>query len=438
MSEEVKKSKIDNIIEKNGKRIDLKVAEQIVNAIKADGAYSPDEKEIVEKIREAEDIAWTRGAMNEFESALSSLEKDLAKAAKWNETVAGFDQYLYQIFVANTIGGSELSLINAEEFVAYITVQGYNEKCRNVVQYLYNIEAFTEDGEEFLRTSIAKLRGAAAHKRWVANSAVTEVRELLGDSFQGVEIDLAKANQILDIVMKDGAYSDKEKKTLTNLYNNADINDNVRDVMVDTLYRFTYRHGFSLDGAVLSTFDMGINVTEDAKAKHGWTGDREITLAEAKEIVVELDLGTGLDEDVIRSVEFCIQTYPMADDVQDFFEAELKKAVEATETKQSKELEEVVEKAEKEEEVKDEKTAITVNPSKTLMATYKELKNKNSKITARTAQAFIDAIFLDGKYSKSEQKTMRLLRQKGAFTASANDKILLAIRQFVMNKNRKK
>ena len=72
------------------------------------------------------------------------------------------------------------------------------------------------------------------------------------------------------------------------------------------------------------------------------------------------------------------------------------------------------------------------------MATYKELKNKTGKITARTAQAFIDAIFLDGKYSKSEQKTMRLLRQKGAFTASANDKILLAIRQFVMNKNRKK
>ena len=34
-------------------------------------------------------------------------------------------------------------------------------------------------------------------------------------------------------------------------------------------------------------------------------------------------------------------------------------------------------------------------------ATYKELKNNNGKITACTAQDFIDAIFLDGKYSKN-------------------------------------
>ena len=146
-----------------------------------------------------------------------------------------------------------------------------------------------------------------------------------------------------------------------------------------------------------------------------------------------------MDDDVLRTIHLRIQTYPMADDVQDYLEDAVAKGTTATEEKQSKELEEVVEKVEKEEEVKDEKTAITVNPSKILMATYKELKNKTGKITARTAQAFIDAIFLDGKYSKSEQKTMRLLRQKGAFTSfSANDKILLAIRQFVMNKNRKK
>ena len=50
MSEKVRRNTINNLIEKNGKRIDLKVAEQIVNAIKADGVYSPDEKEVVEKI----------------------------------------------------------------------------------------------------------------------------------------------------------------------------------------------------------------------------------------------------------------------------------------------------------------------------------------------------------------------------------------------------
>ena len=50
--------------------------------------------------------------------------------------------------------------------------------------------------------------------------------------------------------MKDGAFSDTREENLTNLYNNADIDDNVRDVMVEQLYRFTYRHGFSLDGSV--------------------------------------------------------------------------------------------------------------------------------------------------------------------------------------------
>jgi hypothetical protein len=433
-----KKHPIDKIIEKNGKRIDLTVAQQIVNAIKADGQYSPDEKDVVAKIIESEDIAWTRGAMNEFEASLSSLEKDLKKSEKWKETVAGFDQYLYQVSVANTIGGNSLSMDNAKEFADYIAEFGYDEKKRNVIQYLYNTEAFTAEAEAFLKGTIAKQRGASAHRRWVSKEADTEIRTLLGDSFQGVKINLATANKVLDIVMKDGSYSAQEKKTIINLYNNAEIAENVRDVMVDTLYRFTYRHGFSLDGAVLSTFDMGINVSEDAKTNHGWTGDREITMSEANDIVGELDLGRGLDEDVIRSVEFCIQTYPMADDVQDYFEAELAKAVAATEEKQSKELDVVVEKAEKEEEVKDEKTTITVQPSKTLMATYKDLRNAKGKITARSAQVFIDAIFLDGKYSKNEQKTMRVLRQKGAFTAAANDRILLAIRRFVMNKNRKK
>lgn len=436
MSEKTK-TQLDSIIEKSGKRIDEATAEKIVNAIKADGKYSPDEKEVVSKILDADDIAWTKGALEEFNASLKNLEKDLEKAAKFEELSATFDQMIFKTYEEKT-GDTLMSVEDAKVFEAYLTEKGYGESQRNTVQYLYDVEAFTEDGEKYLKGAISKLRGAAAHKRWVANSAVTEIRDLLGDSFQGVEIDLAKANQILDIVMKDGAYSETEKKTITNLYNNADIDDTTRDVMVDTLYRFTYRHGFSLDGKVLDIFDNGINVVEDAESKHGWTGDREITMEEAQIIVETLDLGKGQDEDMIRSVEFCIQTYPMTDAVQEFFLAELEKAVAATEEKQSKELEEVVEKAEKEEEVKDEKTTITVQPSKTLMATYKELKNKNGKITARNAQAFIDAIFLDGKYSKNEQKTMRLLRQKGAFTAAANDKILLSIRQFVMNKNRKK
>ena len=435
-----KQNPIDKIIEKSGKRIDSTIAQQIVDAIKADGLYSPDEKDVIAKIFKSEDIAWTPAAAAELKTAIQGFEKELEKNEKRQELVATFDEKLYQHYTQSCITDKKMTVEDAQAFATYIADVGYDEKQRSIVQFLYNEEAFTEDAEKLLKTSIAKQRGLRAHQRWVKEEADAEIRTLLGDSFKGKKIDLTTANQILDIVMKDGAYSDQEKATVTNLYNNADISEDIRDIMVDTLYRFTYRHGMSLDGSVLNVFELGVDVKADGTTDSGltnWSGDREISMDDAKLIVEKLDLEAGLDEDIIRTIQFCIQTYPMSDNVQTYLEEELAKGTAATEEKQSKELEEVVVKAEKEEVVEDKKTTIKIQPSKTLMATYKELRNKNGKITSRTAQDFIDAIFLDNKYTKNEQETMRVLRQKGAFTPSANDTILTAIRRFVLNKNRR-
>ena len=57
------------------------------------------------------------------------------------------------------------------------------------------------------------------------------------------------------------------------------------------------------------------------------------------------------------------------------------------------------------------------------------MRNKKGKIASRTAK-FIDAIFLDNKYRTT--KTI-VFFDKGAFTASANETILKAIRRFVLN-----
>ena len=304
MSTEKKMPAIDKIIEKSGKRIDSTIAQQIVDAIKADGIYSPDEKDVVAKIFKSEDIAWTHGAAAELKTAIRGFEQQLENDEKRQELVDSFDEKLYQLFT-QCIHKEKLTTEDAQEFASYIADVGYGEKQRNIVQFLYNEEAFTEDAEKLLKRSIARQRGARAHAKWVKEEGDSEIRALLGDSFQGKKIDLTTANQILHIIMKDGAYSEQEKATVTSIYNNADISDYLRDIMVDTLYRFTYRHGMSLDGSVLDIFEMGVNLQADGTTGSGltnWTGDREITQEEAEIIVEKLDLEVGLEEDVIRTI----------------------------------------------------------------------------------------------------------------------------------------
>ena len=69
------------------------------------------------------------------------------------------------------------------------------------------------------------------------------------------------------------------------------------------------------------------------------------------------------------------------------------------------------------------------------MTAYNALKSKNGQITARQADDFVAAIFKDGKYTKHEQATMRLLREEGVFTAAATREILVELRRFIAERN---
>ena len=95
----------------------------------------------------------------------------------------------------------------------------------------------------------------------------------------------------------------------------------------------------------------------------------------------------------------------------------------------------IAEAAKTETPVEDKETAKKVTPSKTLMAAYESLKNARGQITARQADEFVAAIFKDGKYTKNEQETMRLLRSEEVFTNAANREILLEIRRHVAERN---
>ena len=103
--------------------------------------------------------------------------------------------------------------------------------------------------------------------------------------------------------------------------------------------------------------------------------------------------------------------------------------------KVAEKTEKVTKAAEKAESVKEEETATEITPSKTLMAAYNDLKNKDGKITANTADEFVAAITKDHKYTKNEQATMRILRNAEAFTAAGYREVLLGIRRFIAKTN---
>ena len=148
--------------------------------------------------------------------------------------------------------------------------------------------------------------------------------------------------------MKDGAYSDKEKKTLTNLYNNADIDDNVRDVMVDI---FTDSHIVMVfaDGSVLDVFEVGINV----EAKQTVVGLVIVkSIWKRQRSSLKNDLETGLDEDILRTIQFCIQTYPMADDVQDYLKQQLPKVQQRLKKSKAKNLKKLLKKLRKKKKLR--------------------------------------------------------------------------------------
>ena len=75
--------------------------------------------------------------------------------------------------------------------------------------------------------------------------------------------------------------------------------------------------------------------------------------------------------------------------------------------------------AEPAQEVETKSTGEKYTPSKTLLAKYEEAKNKRGQITMRTAEEFVEQLFLDHKYTKNEQGAMQDLRDLEVFTEAA-------------------
>ena len=69
------------------------------------------------------------------------------------------------------------------------------------------------------------------------------------------------------------------------------------------------------------------------------------------------------------------------------------------------------------------------------MAAYNKRKSNKVQITARQEEYFFAAILKDGKYTKHEQATMRLLREEIVFTPAATREILVRLRCFIAEKN---
>ena len=401
-------------------RVTRVVAEKIVDQIALDSAYSEDEKEYLSLVRSNDLVWYSRGTEAFLNRLLSNLNLRFHRDEMHKDKLASLDSAILNIVgVEGDIGEAKAGLI-----FDYIKANGYTEKIRSTVQYLYSGERMNKDAKAWLKKQIATERAARAHKAWVDRKADTELGLMFEGNFQGAHIDMTKGCEILAILFEDSQYSDVEKATMANLYRNANWSEGVKDYVQDEIHGFTT--GMTLDGFVLDVFLQAINEG---------TQDLSVDAFEASQIVADLNLGADLSENKARTILYCIQTFPSSDEVQTVLENALEAAQDLAGKKRVEATAKIVEAAKNETPVEDKETAKQVTPSKTLMAAYDALKNARGQITARQADEFVAAIFKDGKYTENEQETMRLLRSEEVFTNAANREILLEIRRHVAARN---
>ena len=401
-------------------RVTRAVAEKIVDQIALDSAYSEDEKEYLSLVRDNDLVWYSRGTEAFLNRLLSNLNLRFHRDEMHQAKIDSLDSAILNMAgVEGDIDAAKAGLI-----FDYIKANGYTEKIRSTVQYLYSGERMTKDAKAGLKKQIATERAARAHRAWVDKKSDTELGLLFDGNFQGVNIDMTKGCEILAILFEDYQYSSVEKSTMANLYRNANWSEGVKDYVQDEIHGFTT--GMTLDGSVLDVFMQAINEG---------TGDLSVDASEAAQIVADLNLGADLSQNKARTILYCIQTFPSSDEVQTLLENALEAGQDAAGEKRVEATAKIVEAAKTETPVEDKETAKKVTPSKTLMSAYESLKNARGQITARQADEFVAAIFKDGKYTSNEQETMRLLRSEEVFTNAANREILLEIRRHVAARN---
>lgn len=400
-------------------RVTRAVAEKIVDQIALDSAYSEDEKEYFSLVRNNDLVSYTRGTEAFLNRLLSNLNLRFHRDEMHKAKLASLDDG-----VLNIVGTDDIDEAKAGLVFDYIKAHGYTEKIRATVQYLYSGERMSKAAKASLKKQIATERAARAHKAWVDKKADTELGLLFEGNFQDANIDMAKGCAILAILFEDYQYSAVEKATMANLYRNANWAEGVKEYVQDEIHGFTT--GMTLDGSVLDVFMQAINEG---------TGDLTVDAAEAAVIIADLKINEELSQNKARTILYCIQTFPSSDEVQTLLEEALEAGQDVAGKKRVEATAKIVEAAKTETPVEDKETAKKVTPSKTLMAAYESLKNARGQITARQADEFVAAIFKDGKYTKNEQETMRLLRSEEVFTNAANREILLEIRRHVAARN---
>lgn len=407
------------LLNKHDWRITRDTAEEIVECIASDSAYSEDEQDFMNLIRDYEMVWYSRGTEAFMNRLLSNLNLRFHREEQQAEKIASLNQAILQL-----AGEGEIDVAKATAIFNFIQKTDYNETNRLTVQYLYNSERMTADAKSFLKKQIATSRAKRAHQAWVEKKADAQISALFGGDFQGAKIDMAKAQQLLAVIFADYQYSDAEKETMQNLYRNANWEADVKEFVQDEIHSFT--NGMSLDGSVVDIFMQTINES---------TGDLSIDAKEAGIIIADLKIGSGLSQNKLRTIQYCIQTFPSPEDVQTLLEQALENDGTASAQTRAEATKVITEAATKGTEVENKETKIHSVPSTSLMAVYNSLKNAKGQITASQADAFIEALFTNGTYTKKEQETMRILRAEGAFTAAANREILLSIRRYMATKN---
>lgn len=410
---------LTKLLVKSGWRVTRAVAEDIVDQIALDSAYSQDEKELMTLVRDNNLVWYSRGTEAFLNRLLSNLNLRFHRDAMNKAKLASLDQAILGMVGADDIDQGKVELV-----FDYIKSQGYGAQIRSTVQYLYSGERMNADAKAWLKKQIATERASRAHRAWVDKKADTELGLLFDGSFQDVNIDMSKGSAILGILFEDWQYSDVEKATMANLYRNANWSEGVKEYVQDEIHGFT--SGMTLDGSVLDVFMQTIDEA---------TGDLTVDAEEAAIIINNLNITGELSQNKARTIQYCIQTFPSSEEVQTLLENALEAGKDAAGEKRVEKTAKIVAAAKAEQPVEDKETAKKVTPSKTLMAAYEELKNARGQITARQADAFVKALFKDGKYTKNEQETMRLLRSEDVFTNAGNREILLEIRRHVAARN---
>ena len=413
---------IKSMVKKADNKINKALAADILEAILADGKYSKGEQKAVQWLRDSEEVSFTRNTEKWLGRQLSNF--NLAKHRE--EMMEEAKSKLLPGLMESAGNNNTIGMDDAKNIVAFIIEDGsYSEDEQDTMEYLYNSGRMSAAVEKFVQGELRAWRAEKAHQAWVKKNADANIKKIVGDNFKAAKINRSSAKDLLAAVFKDGQYSDQEKTTVNNLYRNATWTRGTKSLFISKIRSFT--RVLAVDGEVVDAFKKSVG-----------TGKKVVTKGNVEEIAKTLKLGTGREASVHRTLAFCSDIFTFSSEsAEKAMEEAIEADLDANAAKRAEAVAKLKEAAEAEpaKEVETKSTGEKYTPSKTLILKYDELKNKRGQVTMRTAEAFVEQLFLDHKYTKNEQAAMQDLRDLEVFTEAANKYILYRIRKFVATRN---